>query len=97
MIASSIVSSGTSFAPASTISTASSVPETVRLIRDFSLSSAFGLMMKLPSTRPTCTEPVGPINGISDIESAKLEPSIASGSGATSGSTESAVAITQTS
>ena len=97
MIASSITSSGTSLAPASTIKTASSVPLTVKCILLFSLSSAFGLMINFPSTSPTCTDPVGPAKGISEIESAKDDPNIASTSGATSGSTESAVATTDTS
>ena len=97
IIASRICSSGTSLAPASTIKTASSVPETVRWRSLFSLSSWLGLIINLPSTSPTKTEPVGPRKGMSEMERAKEEPSIASGSGLTSGSMESAVATTTTS
>ena len=50
-----------------------------------------------PSTSPTTTEPVGPPQGISEMESATEEPIMARGSGLTSGSTESAVATTTTS
>ena len=46
---------------------------------------------------PTTTEPVGPAHGISEMLSAMELPSIASGSGAISGSTERAVATTVTS
>ena len=97
MIASSISCSLTCFAPASTMRIASFVPETVRCILDFSLSSSVGLMIYLPSTIATRQEPVGPWKGMSEMLSAIDEPSIAIGSGATSGSTESAVAITVTS
>ncbi len=45
-----MTSSDTSFAPASTISTASLVPATVRFIRLFSRCSTVGLTMYSPST-----------------------------------------------
>jgi len=96
-IASSINDSGTSSAPASTIITASFVPETVRCSELFSLCSAVGFITNAPSTRPTFTEPVGPLNGISDIDKATDEPIIATTSGVQSWSTDNTVATTCTS
>ncbi len=94
IIALSISASETSFAPASTIIIASFVPDTVRCRRLFSRCSLVGFIMNSPSTRPTLTEPVGPIKGASLIDSAIDEPIIATMSGSTSCSTESTVAIT---
>ena len=54
-------------------------------------------MIYLSSTMPTKTEPVGPCQGISEIDKAIELPSIASGSGIMFVSTERAVAITVTS
>ena len=53
------------------------VPATVKLISDFSNSSTVGLIINLPFIRPTTTPAIGPSNGISEIERAILEPSIA--------------------
>ena len=88
MIASNIVSSGTSFAPASIITTFFCDPATVssRVLSWRCLKS--GLMMILPSTSPTWTPAIGPFHGISEIESAIEAPSIAATSGSQSGSTE---------
>ena len=62
--------SGTSFASASTMLTASVVPATVKLI-SLSSSEGVGLIINLPSILPTTTPATGPLNGISEIESAK--------------------------
>ncbi len=85
------------FAPASTIKIASAVPETVKSNKLCSLSVRLGLIINLSSIKPTTTLPVGPEKGMSLIDSAMLLPSIASGSGITSGSTDSAVATIETS
>ena len=90
-------SSEISLAPASTIMIASLVPERFSASVLFSFSASVGLMTYSPSTIPTTTLPVGPAKGMSEMDSAMEEPSIASGSGAISGSTESAVATTLTS
>ena len=76
-IAPRISSSLTSWAPASTIIIASFVPETVRCMRDAARSAEFGLMMYLPSTKPTTTEPVGPWKGSPAMDSATEEPIMA--------------------
>ena len=96
-MAPSITSSERIFAPASTIIIASSVPDTVRLSSEFSSSSSDGLITYSPLIYPTLTAPVGPWNGISEIESATEEPFIAKISGGFSLSQESTVAITCTS
>ena len=93
----SIFSSGTSFAPASTIMMASLVPATVRCRSLFSRSATVGLSTSSPSTRPTTTEPVGPAKGISDTHRAMEEPSIAGISGEQSLSLDRTVATTLTS
>ena len=58
-IASIIVRSETSRAPASTMTTASSVPATMRSTSDLSRSALVGFTMNFPSTRPTRTAPTG--------------------------------------
>ncbi len=88
-IASSIISSGTSLAPASIIITFSLVEATVRARSDFSLCSEVGLNTNLPSTRPTIVEAVGPSKGMSDILVAIEEPIIAVSSGEQFWSTQS--------
>ncbi len=95
--ASSISSSLTSAAPDSTMLMASLVPATERWMSDFSLSSVFGLMMNLPSTRPTWTPAIGPSNGMLLIDKASDEPSIADISGVLSKSTLKTVLTTWTS
>ncbi len=96
-MASKIVSSGTSFAPASTIMMASLVPATTRLRSLTSLLSNVGLMTNSPSTNPTETAPIGPSKGMSEIDRAIEEPIIATTSGVQSGSTHKTVAMTCTS
>ena len=75
--ASSISSSLTCLAPASTMLIAFLVPATVKLISEFSNSSTVGLRTNFPLTLPTTTPAIGPWKGISDIVKAILEPSIA--------------------
>ncbi len=58
--ASSIVSSSTSLAPASTIEMASAVPATTRSSSDSSVSWSVGLMMNSSPIRPMRTAPTGP-------------------------------------
>ena len=77
MIASNITSSGTSFAPASTMLTASFVPATVKSISDASNSSTVGFNTNSPSIRPTITPAIGPSNGISEIDNDNDDPIIA--------------------
>ena len=80
-IAFNITSSGTSFAPASIIVIFFSVAATVNVKSDFSLCSSVGSITIFPSTKPTFTAAVGPLNGISDIASAAAAPIIAATSG----------------
>ena len=61
--ASSISASVISFAPASTIRIASSVPATIRSRSAVSCCSSVGLTTKLPSTLPMRTAPTGVGNG----------------------------------
>ncbi len=68
--ASSIVSSSTSLAPASTIEMASAVPATTRSSSDSSVSCRVGLMMNSSPISPMRTAPTGPSNGSSEIISA---------------------------
>ncbi len=96
-IASSIVSSGTSFAPASIITIFSAVPATVSVRSVFALCARVGLRMISPSTSPTLIPAIGPFQGISEIEIAidvAIMPAI---SGELSGSTASTVITTETS
>ena len=88
-IASSILSSGTSFAPASIIHIFVGVAETVKSNIDFSLWAKSGFNTISPSTIPTFTVPTKVSNGISDMLSAIDAPTDAGISGNTSGSTAS--------
>ncbi len=87
-IASNIVLSGISSAPASIIAIFSIVPATVNVNLLFFLSSSVGLITILSLTYPTATAAVGPPKGISDIESAADAPIIAHISGEQSCSTD---------
>ena len=97
LIASNIVSSGTSLAPASIIVILFKVPATVNVKSLFSLCSSVGFIIIFPSTNPTFTAAVGPLNGISEIAKAQAAPIIAATSGELSCSTQSTVATTTTS
>ncbi len=87
-MASNISSSGTSFAPASTIIMAESVPATAKSISESFFSSSFGSIINLPFTLPTYTPATGPSKGISEIHKAKEAPNIPVISGVLSGSTD---------
>jgi len=93
----SMTSSDTSFAPASTIRTASAVPATVSASSEASRCSSVGLTMYSPSMKPTLTPLIGPAHGISLIASAAEEPIIAGMSGELFVSTDMTVATTDTS
>ena len=97
IIASYITSSGTSFAPASIITTFWRLPATVRLRSLFSRCSTVGLIMNSPSIRPTYTAAIGPLKGISETDTAADEPIIAQNSGALSCSTDITVETIDTS
>ena len=75
--ASRISASGTSLAPASTIRTASSVPDTTRSMSAVSSASSVGLTTKLPSTLPTRTAPTGIGKGMLETISAAEAPFMA--------------------
>ena len=63
--ASTMTLSDTCSAPASTMTIASAVPVTTRSMSDsFWSSSSVGFTTSWPSMRPTCTEPMGPPNGM---------------------------------
>ena len=70
---------------------ASFVPATVSSISVLSSSSVVGLITSLPSTRPTLTPAIGPLNGTLLIDVASDDANIAVSSGELSGSTESTV------
>ena len=61
------------------------------------LCSTVGLITNSPSTKPTYTAAIGPLNGISDTETDADEPIIAQNSGALSCSTDITVATIDTS
>ena len=86
-MASIIICSGTSLAPASIMITFSLVEATVRAMSDTCFWSAVGLIINSPSIRPTCVVAQGPANGISEMLVAMAEPSMAVSSGLQSGST----------
>ena len=92
--ASSIVSSSTSVAPASTIEMASAVPATTRSSSDSSASCSVGLMMNSSPIRPMRTAPTGPWKGISESIRAVEAPFSARMSNAFTWSTERMVATT---
>ena len=96
-IPSSITSSLSSLAPASTIMMASLVPATYRLRSETLRSSSLGMSTYSPLTRPTRTAPVGPFHGISLTAIATEEPIMAGISGWTSCSMERMVTTTCTS
>ena len=96
-IASSIVSSGTSLAPDSTMSTASSVPAMMRSRVEVARSAAVGLATSRPSTWPTRTAPTGPPNGMPERQSAAEPPFIARTSGSFCASAEMVRQMTWTS
>ena len=96
-IASSIASSGTSFAPASTMRTASSVPAITTSSVEAVRCSVVGLTTNWPSIWPTRTAPTGPSNGMPDRQSAAEAPFIASTSGSFSWSPEMTRQMTCTS
>ncbi len=75
-------------APASIIITLSLVEATVRAISDFSLCADVGLNTNSPSTNPTIVEAIGPLKGISEIQVAIDDPSMAVSSGEQSWSTQ---------
>ncbi len=75
--ASSISASVISFAPASTIRIASSVPATTRSRSAVSCCSSVGLTTKLPSTLPMRTAPTGVGNGMLETIRAADAPFIA--------------------
>ena len=86
-------SSGTWFAPASTIVRPSFVPTTIRSSSDWlSVSSSVGLTTSSPSIRPMRTAPIGPKNGSGETVSAAETPLIDRMSCATTRSAESTVA-----
>ena len=72
---------------------ASFVPATVRFISDNSDCSTVGFITNLPSTLPTFTPAIGPLNGIFDIDTARDEAIIAVRAGSQSGSTDNTVEI----
>ena len=86
-IASIILSSGTSFAPASIMITFSAVEATVSARSETNCWSAVGFTINSPSIRPILVPAIGPSNGISEIDVATEAPSIAVTSGEQSGST----------
>ena len=97
IIAFNIISSDTSLAPASTILIASLVPATFKSTVERSICSTVGLITYSPSTYPTVTPAIGPLNGIFDTDSESELPSIAAITGSQSYSTDNTVEITCTS
>jgi len=95
--ASSIRSSGSSSAPASTIRMASLVPAMRRSSVDAAICSTVGLMTNAPSMKPTRTAPIGPSQGMSERCTAALAPMMPRTSRCSSGSRARAVTITCTS
>ena len=68
--------------------TFSLVEATVSARSDTFFCAEVGLMMNSPSIKPTCVIAHGPSNGISEMQVAIAEPSIAVSSGLQSGSTD---------
>ena len=86
-------SSGTWFAPASTIVRPSFVPTTIRSRSDVcSVSSSVGLTISSSSIRPIRTAPIGPLNGSGETVSAAETPLMARMSCATTRSADMTVA-----
>ena len=96
-IASSIVSSDTSFAPDSTMRIASSVPAMTSSSADAFFCAVVGFAMNFPSTWATRTAPTGPSNGMPDRHSAADVPFMARMSGSFCPSPERTRQITWTS
>ena len=96
-IASAMISSGRRFAPASTIMIASRVPATIRSSSDSLSCVQVGLTTNSPSIRPTRTEPIGPLNGISLIVSAAEAAMVPTTSGRFSWSVDMTVITSWTS
>jgi len=92
-----MVSSFTSFAPASIITTFSPVAASVRFKSLRLRSCKVGFKTISPSTNPTETPPIGPLNGISETETAMEAASNAHISGEQSGSTDNTVVTIDTS
>src|SRR5437764_21241 len=91
--ASRISASDTSWAPASTMRIASSVPATTRSSGLSGIHSSSGLTMKPPSSScPIRTEPTGSGNGMSETMSAALAPFMASTSYGLTWSTDIGIA-----
>ena len=82
-----MVCSGTSLAPASIMITFSLVEATVRAMSDTFFWSEVGLMINWPSIMPTWVMAQGPSKGISEMQVAMADPSMAVSSGLQSGST----------
>ena len=87
-MASIILASGISFAPASIMMTFVEVDATVSCRSPSSHCFWDGLMMNSPSIMPTWVIAQGPSNGISEMQVAMELPSMATSSGRHSGSTD---------
>ena len=97
LMAVSMVSSSTSLAPASIITILSMVAATVRA-RSLTLRCSWvGFSTISPSTKPTCTPPMGPFHGISDTAVTREAPIIPAISGLQSGSRLMTVMVMHTS
>ena len=83
-----MVSSGTSLAPASIITTFSFVEATVSFRSDTLICASFGFTISSPSISPICVLAQGPSKGMSDMAAAIAEPSMAVSSGEQLGSTD---------
>ena len=92
-----MMSSVSSFASDSTISTAASVPATTRSSAPVTSSVLVGLSTYWPFSQPTRAAPIGPLNGMPESASAAEAPIIAGMSGSTSGLTDTTVATICTS
>ncbi len=92
-----MTSSGSRFAPASTIMIASRVPATIRSSSDSLSWLNVGLTTNSPSIRPTRTEAIGPLNGISLIVRAADAAIVPTTSGRFSWSVERTVITSWTS
>ena len=89
-----MTSSGTSFAPASTIAMASPVPATTRSSLLSSNCANVGLTTSSPSTYPSLVAATGPSNGISDRHRAEDAPMMPRTSGSFSWSADRTVTMT---
>ena len=89
-----IFSSGTSFPPASIITTASFVEETIKSKGDASICPFVGLITYLSPSRPTRKILTGPIQGIDDRDKAAETAIAAVIAGEFSISTDKTVKIT---